>query len=277
MIKDDYIKVLGEKQDDFLREGMIGLQIESLQEWINLQNDFPMRVTIDGDFGPQTERTVKAYQTLHALEVDGIVGPETWNHLTRYMRAAFDINKVAAAFGINEGSGIRALIVATAHHHLSFHPRELNGKNEGPWVRAYMGGHDGSPWAWCVGSPLTWIDQALSMGYDMKFTDLLPDTYSCDKLGSHAKKTDRLIRNAKLKDMSYAELTAAVKPGDLLLKVKTPTDWTHCAMIVDVEDDHFLTIEGNTNDEGSREGYEVCKRVRSFHRQNIDVVQLKVD
>ena len=28
--------------------------------------------------------------------------------------------------------------------------------------------------------------------------------------------------------------------------------------------DVFLSIEGNTNDGGSREGHEVCRRIRSF-------------
>lgn len=35
-------------------------------------------ITIDGIFGPETEKMVKAFQTKHGLTVDGIVGPETW-------------------------------------------------------------------------------------------------------------------------------------------------------------------------------------------------------
>jgi hypothetical protein len=38
----------------------------------------------------------------------------------------------------------------------------------------------------------------------------------------------------------------------------------HIGFVAGVEDDgSFRTIEGNSNDEGSREGYEVCRRVRS--------------
>ena len=36
---------------------------------------------LDGIFGPETERAVRAFQSENALSVDGIVGPNTWNSL----------------------------------------------------------------------------------------------------------------------------------------------------------------------------------------------------
>ena len=38
-------------------------------------------VNEDGIFGEETEKAVKAFQSYYGLDVDGIVGPETWNRL----------------------------------------------------------------------------------------------------------------------------------------------------------------------------------------------------
>lgn len=37
-----------------------------------------VKVSIDGDFGPNTDKATRAFQKTHGLEVDGIVGPKTW-------------------------------------------------------------------------------------------------------------------------------------------------------------------------------------------------------
>lgn len=37
----------------------------------------------DGDFGPATEKAVRAYQKAHGLDVDGIVGTKTWGALLK--------------------------------------------------------------------------------------------------------------------------------------------------------------------------------------------------
>ena len=38
-------------------------------------------ITVDGWFGPATERAVRAYQKANGLKVDGWVGPKTWGRL----------------------------------------------------------------------------------------------------------------------------------------------------------------------------------------------------
>ena len=46
-----------------------------------LQTVMGSGLTVDGDFGNNTERAVKDYQRSHALTPDGVVGPKTWTSL----------------------------------------------------------------------------------------------------------------------------------------------------------------------------------------------------
>jgi peptidoglycan hydrolase-like protein with peptidoglycan-binding domain len=39
------------------------------------------RVVVDGDFGPQTDEAVRAFQKQSGIAQDGIVGPVTWSKL----------------------------------------------------------------------------------------------------------------------------------------------------------------------------------------------------
>lgn len=36
-------------------------------------------IKVDGIYGPQTERIVKAFQSEKGLSVDGVAGPQTWD------------------------------------------------------------------------------------------------------------------------------------------------------------------------------------------------------
>lgn len=53
-----------------LKRGMTGADVKALQQ--------KLKIPADGDFGPQTERAVIAFQKAHHLAGDGIVGPKTW-------------------------------------------------------------------------------------------------------------------------------------------------------------------------------------------------------
>jgi len=58
----------------------------------------------------------------------------------------------------------------------------------------------------------------------------------------------------------------------MFLVRRTSTDWTNTGFAFGYDGGTIQTIEGNTNDEGSREGYEVCRRTRG--RGRMDFVTL---
>jgi hypothetical protein len=261
MIKKHYLKEINIAKP--VKTGSKGEDVKKVQEWLNLwrvyDKNWYNNVTVDGDFGWQSSEAVKEFQQKRGLTVDGIVGPKTFRIIVQPM---------VSAFTYVIGDDLRQLIEDYAVQHLENEPRELYNNNQGPWVRAYMDGNEGRPWAWCMGFVQTILDQAFfSLGKN--FTSIMPKTYSCDVVGEYGKEKGTLIRNAQLR--SNPEL---IEKGDVFLIVKTPNDWTHTGIVTGVADDWILTIEGNTNDEGSREGFEVCRRKRNFRRTNIDIVKV---
>ncbi|WP_008310493.1 C39 family peptidase [Leptolyngbya sp. PCC 6406] len=60
---------------------MSGEDVRRVQQALKDKGYFSPEETIDGIFGPNTERKVKAFQQNHQLRVDGIIGLQTWNAL----------------------------------------------------------------------------------------------------------------------------------------------------------------------------------------------------
>jgi peptidoglycan hydrolase-like protein with peptidoglycan-binding domain len=58
-----------------LRRGSSGPKVRDVQNALRV-GGFPL--TLDGDFGPATDRALRAFQAKHGLTADGVVGPKTW-------------------------------------------------------------------------------------------------------------------------------------------------------------------------------------------------------
>ena len=70
-----------------LREGSSGSEVEVLQYMLALLAEFDNSLSplqVDGIFGPNTARAVRAYQNMAGLTVDGVVGMATWNSIYRH-------------------------------------------------------------------------------------------------------------------------------------------------------------------------------------------------
>jgi peptidoglycan hydrolase-like protein with peptidoglycan-binding domain len=73
-----------------VQQGSNGDAVRAVQSQIHSRGDGASQVAVDGVFGPVTDAAVRAFQTLLGLTVDGIVGPQTWNHLVNGYLAAPD-------------------------------------------------------------------------------------------------------------------------------------------------------------------------------------------
>lgn len=229
-----------------VQQGSAGKSVRRVQEWLTLNG---LHTAIDEEFGPATAAQVRAFQKAAKLAPNGIVDAETFATLTKPLSTAFRWE--------GNFANLRDGIVATAKIHLARRPREVGGDNRGPWVRAYCGS-DGPAMYWCAGF-VTTIAQQVAASIDVTLP--IPYTLSCDELANAARRAGRLVRDPR-----------SVRPGDLGLIRRVEGDWTHVFIVTEMHADHFTTIEGNTNDDGSRNGYEVCERARGF--KSMDYVLL---
>jgi hypothetical protein len=235
------------------RRGMKGKKVRLIQEWLCLHG---YNIFIDGDFGPATESAVRAFQRKKRLKVDGIVGPKTFAKLIQPMTEALQpIDR--------NGKSVGKMVIAYAKQHLRQHPREIGGQNKGPWVRLYMKGHDGIEWPWCAGFVSFVLEQVCER---LNSHPPLQTSFSCDSLAASAKENGIWLKE------SEAQNRGLIKSGSFFLSRRTPTDWVHTGIVLRAEKDLFQTIEGNTNDDGNREGYEVCQRVRGYKKKDFILI-----
>jgi hypothetical protein len=191
------------------------------------------------------------------LPVNGKVNKVTWDALVAPLHTALS----APAGGDTLTPDVALKVVATQH--VDQHPVEIGGPNEGPWVRIYCEGNDGLPWAWCAGFVSLIMQQAF---FYQGLTAPIKGSVSCDSLAAQAKVAGRFVSGRSIARGAVAWETLGA--CSIFLKRRTSTDWVHAGFALDASGTRnaliFSTIEGNTNDEGTREGFEACRRTRGL-------------
>lgn len=251
MIESSYVKTEIEYPGP-IALGDKGLAVKRVQEWLCLHGN---QVSIDAEYGPVTARAVEGFSLSlrHVPTARDVVGPEVWAALVTPMTRC--LMSIAPAPSLAE------TVYRLADSHLVSHPREVGGDNRGPWVRLYMGGQEGPSSYWCAGFVSFLLRQAADL---LQCDSPLPGSFSCDALARQARDKDLLV--------SCEELAGGYTPVDRLghtqifLVRQSPGDWTHTGFSTRMHLSggvfDFESIEGNTNDDGSRNGYEVCRRIR---------------
>jgi hypothetical protein len=230
------------------------LQVQRVQEWLNLHG---IGLEVDRDFGPATERCVKQFQKKQHLPETGVVDETTFDRLVAPMRAA--LKPIP-----QNGKSLNQLIVAYARQHIAQRPREIGGQNRGPWVRLYMDGHEGPDWLWCAGFATYPIKQAATELHKSMpvLRDFLVANIAHDAKGRH-----------HFLGLPNASERRRIKPGSLFLeRGARPSKYVHCGIVAAVNGDTMNTIEGNTNDDGSSNGFEAIARTRGFNDMDFALV-----
>lgn len=235
--------------------GARGRKARQVQEWVSIHG---FRTAIDESYGPATKRAVALFQTARGLSATGSVDEATWDQLVAPL--------VRALAPVAAGADYAETVLRVAKQHLREHPIELGGQNKGPWVRTYMHGNQGRSWLWCAGFVTFVLDQAAQIHGS---PSPIEGSFSCDSLAAQARNAGRFVPERDLDRGQASWSEAGLGMCSVFLSRRTSTDWTHTGFAFGYgSNGTFDTIEGNTNDEGSREGIEVCQRIRSRIRKD---------
>ncbi|MGI2035338.1 peptidoglycan-binding protein [Rhizobium panacihumi] len=205
----------------------------------------------DGDFGEATENAVRLFQARHSgvggaeLEIDGEVGETTW-------AALFGAETVPTFQVLPARGDARSFVIAMAASQIGVTEQPI-GSNRGPRVDDYIRAAGLDPtkgdYPWCV-CFLQWVFQKAEASSGTAFD--VPKT-----AGVHALWTMRAA--AKSVVTADAANPALIKPAMIFL-LDTGGGKGHAGLVESIDGDRLITIEGNTNDGGSREGYGVFRR-----------------
>jgi hypothetical protein len=156
--------------------------------------EYGFAVSIDGDFGPATEKRVRDFQAARGLPATGVVDMKTHVELVAPIVKA--LNPIAAG-----GKSLSTLAAAYAKQHIKNHPREIGGDNRGPWVRSYLD-WDGKDARWCAGFVCFALEQAAhTLGVDLP----IESSSSCDVLAMEAKTAGKFVPESKVKSGAFAK------------------------------------------------------------------------
>lgn len=229
-----------------LRLGDRGITVRRMQEWLCYHG---YNCAIDGDFGPATRECVTRFQIGRSIAKQvGDANRATLGELSNPLLCAFIARPM-----LPKGT-LREAVLFVASRHYDARPREFGGDNRGMWVRVYCGGKDGPEYKWCAGSALTIQEQAAML---VGIAAPIAFTLGCDELARDAKEKGRLTH-----DPSRA------RPGDLFVCYRATSgggkDYYHTGICAGLRPSTMQTYEGNTNDDGSANGYEFTTRTRNL-------------
>jgi hypothetical protein len=238
-----------------LQVGDKGIFVKRVQEWLSLHG---WACACDGDFGPATRRALMEYQAQHNFPALGEAD------LGTYAALVAPIIRANAVPGIMEKT-FGEQVVRVAQQYQREHACEAGGDNKGPWQRHFSRGRENQPWCQDFASTV-WFDAARVF---LLNGELLPFAL-CDENGVASSYVPWVVNEAKSakRFISGDDNSVAIPVGSMFF-VRGTEGYVHVGLVVaDNRDGTFKTVEGNTNTDGSSNGWEVAIRFRS--KKNCD-------
>ena len=232
--------------------------VQLIQERLNALGLGPL--IEDGDFGENTEQAVMLFQARftdlegESLEVDGKIGSKTWGAL--FGRGSVPIEPVRADGGTTLGQ--RAIEVARTQIGVREQPP---GSNRGPEVDEYVRSVGLSPtgaFPWCAAF-IYWVYEQATK--ELGLSNPVPKTAGVLRLWNKAQGMATVIE-------ANTAQPNLIEPG-MVFCMDFGNGKGHTGLVARVEGDQVLTIEGNTNLGGSREGIGVFSRRRALHASKL--------
>ncbi len=242
--------------------------VRAMQRQLNALGCGPIEE--DGKFGSRTATAVKLFQSRFTdadglpLKVDGKVGSLTW-------RALFGRPAVPPAESANDPLLRAALRVAAGEIGVMENPP---GSNRGTKVDEYLRAVGIDPtkgsFAWCAAF-VYWSFARACAGLEREN----PVVRTAGVLDHWAKAARKGIN--RIPQSAALDNPALVRPGHIFV-LGVGGGAGHTGLVERVADGKLVTIEGNTNDGGSREGIGVFRRsgrkIADINRGFLDYSQL---
>lgn len=251
------------------RRAVIRLQEYLVLSGFRIWSDDNNAPGIDGDYGAGTTAGVSAFAAKHG--VPPVVNEAFWDYLTEPMRKAFAFRPITTDLG-------RA-IVEVCNAHLAAKMREtrallpngvLRGRdNSGPYVRAVCAGQET---LWCQGVASSLVNQASAVlgqrySFALEGPGVLP--LYVPSIVQQAEHAGRFVSGDQASP-------ANVRPGSMFF-VRSPRGGEHSHLHVGlvtewIDTRTFKTAEGNTNVDGSANGWLFCMRLRSTNNNDFGAI-----
>lgn len=208
-------------------------------------------LTVDGDFGTETEQFVKQFQSMHKdsqgnpLTIDGKIGSITW-------AALFDSNSIPHVDTASNSLLAEAVKVAISQIGVMEKPV---GSNKGPEVNVYLKSVGLDPgYYWCAAF-LYWCFKKAADDTDIQ--NPLVKTAGCLNHWNNTKGKKILAAKA-------AANPSLLQPGCIFI-IDHGGGLGHTGIIERINGGFMHTIEGNSNDNGSSNGIGVFRVVRKIN------------